>query len=87
MHGLTMALAGAVASKGISVNTVSPGYIETRMTEAMQEEVRGRITGTIPMRHMGQPEDVAAAVAFLVSPHAGYITGADLSVNGGLGMK
>ena len=87
MHGFTMALAREVAAKGITVNTVSPGYVETRMTEAMPAEVRDQITGTIPMRRMGQPEDVAAAVAFLVSPDADYITGADLSVNGGLGMK
>ncbi len=87
MHGFTMALAREVAAKGITVNTVSPGYVETRMTEAMPEDVRNQIIGTIPMRRMGQPEDVAAAVAFLVSPDADYITGADLSANGGLGMK
>ena len=87
MHGFTMALAREVAAKGITVNTVSPGYIETRMTEAMPAEVRDQITSGIPMRRMGRPEDVAAAVAFLVSPDADYITGADLSVNGGLGMK
>ena len=86
VHGFTMALAREVASKGITVNTVSPGYIVTRMTAAIPEDVRHQIVANIPMRRMGNPDDVAAAVAFLVSRDASYVTGADLSVNGGLGM-
>lgn len=87
VHGFTMALAREVASKGITVNTVSPGYIATAMTAAITEDVRNQIVATIPMRRMGNPDEVAAAVAFLVGPDASYITGADLSVNGGLRMS
>jgi acetoacetyl-CoA reductase len=86
VHGFTMALAREVASKGITVNTVSPGYIITAMTKAIPEDVMGQIISLVPMRRMGNPDDVAAAVAFLASPDADYITGADISVNGGLGM-
>ena len=81
-----MALAREVASKGITVNTVSPGYIVTAMTKAIPEDIMGQITSLIPMRRMGNPDDVAAAVCFLAGPDADYITGADISVNGGLGM-
>jgi acetoacetyl-CoA reductase len=87
VHGFSMALAREVASKGITVNTVSPGYIATAMTAAITEDVRNQIVATIPMRRMGNPDEVAAAVAFLVGPDASYITGADLSVNGGLRMS
>ncbi|MEJ2591239.1 MAG: acetoacetyl-CoA reductase [Candidatus Thiodiazotropha sp.] len=84
MHGFTMALAYEGAAKGVTVNTVSPGYIETAMTTAMRDDVREAIVGGIPMRRMGQPEEIAQAVAFLADDASTYITGANLPVNGGL---
>ena len=84
MHGFTMALAYEGAAKGVTVNTVSPGYIETAMTAAMRDDVREAIVGGIPMRRMGQPEEIAQAVAFLADDESTYITGANLPVNGGL---
>lgn len=87
MHGFTMALAQEGAAKGITVNTVSPGYVETAMTAAMREDVREAIVGGIPMRRMGQPEEIASVVSFLASPDNGYVTGANIPVNGGLFIK
>jgi acetoacetyl-CoA reductase len=87
MHGFTMALAQEGAAKGITVNTVSPGYVETAMTSAMREDVREAIVAGIPMRRMGRPEEIAAAVAFLAADETAYITGANLPVNGGLFIK
>jgi acetoacetyl-CoA reductase len=87
MHGFTMALAQEGAAKGITVNTVSPGYVETAMTAAMREDVREAIVSGIPMRRMGKPSEIAAVVAFLVAPESAYITGANLPVNGGLFIK
>ncbi|MES9830826.1 MAG: acetoacetyl-CoA reductase [Candidatus Thiodiazotropha sp. L084R] len=84
MHGFTMALAYEGAAKGVTVNTVSPGYIETAMTAAMRDDVREAIVGGIPMRRMGQPEEIAQAVAFLADEASTYVTGANLPVNGGL---
>lgn len=84
MHGFTMALAQEGATKGITVNTVSPGYVETAMTLAMRDDVRDSIISGIPMRRMGQPEEIANAVGFLASEDATYITGANIPVNGGL---
>ncbi|MCG8018368.1 MAG: acetoacetyl-CoA reductase [Candidatus Thiodiazotropha sp. 'RUGA'] len=84
MHGFTMALAYEGAAKGVTVNTVSPGYIETAMTAAMRDDVRDAIIGGIPMRRMGQPEEIAQAVAFLADDASTYVTGANLPVNGGL---
>lgn len=84
MHGFTMALAYEGAAKGVTANTVSPGYIETEMTAAMRDDVREAIVGGIPMRRMGQPQEIASAVAYLASDEATYITGANLPVNGGL---
>ncbi|MBK5966317.1 beta-ketoacyl-ACP reductase [Thiocystis minor] len=86
MHGFTMALAQEGASKGVTVNTVSPGYVETAMTLAMDETVRNSIIGGIPMRRMAQPDEIAAAIAFLASDQSAYVTGANLPVNGGLFM-
>jgi len=86
VHGFTMSLAREVASKGITVNTVSPGYIITPMTKNIPDDVMEQIISTIPMRRMGNPDDVAGAVAFLTTRDADYITGADISVNGGIGM-
>jgi acetoacetyl-CoA reductase len=84
MHGFTMALAQEGATKGITVNTISPGYIETEMTAAMREDVREAIVAGIPMRRMGQPEEIASMVSFLAAPENAYITGANIPVNGGL---
>jgi acetoacetyl-CoA reductase len=86
MHGFTMALAQEGAAKGVTVNTVSPGYVETAMTLAMDDSVRNAIISGVPMRRMGTPAEVAAAVAFLASNENGYVTGANLPVNGGLFM-
>ena len=86
MHGFTMALAQEGASKGVTVNTISPGYVETAMTLAMNDDVRNSIIGGIPMRRMAQPEEIAAAIAFLASDESAYMTGANLPVNGGLFM-
>jgi len=84
MHGFTMALAQEGASKGITVNTVSPGYVETAMTLAIRDDVREAIISTVPMKRMGTPDEIANTVAFLVSDQADYITGANIPVNGGL---
>ncbi|MFZ0789255.1 MAG: acetoacetyl-CoA reductase [Chromatiaceae bacterium] len=86
MHGFTMALAQEGASKGVTVNTVSPGYVETAMTLAMDDNVRNAIIGGVPMRRMGMPAEIASAVAYLASDESGYVTGANLPVNGGLFM-
>lgn len=84
--GLTKALAGEVASRGITVNSVAPGMIETAMTDALSEQQRERILGNIPAERLGTPTDVAACVAFLASAEAGYVTGHTLHVNGGMAM-
>jgi acetoacetyl-CoA reductase len=84
MHGVTMSLAQEGAAKGITVNTVSPGYVETAMTKAMRDDVRDAIVATVPMRRLAQPEEIASAIAFLVADENGYITGINLPVNGGL---
>ncbi len=86
MHGFTMALAREVARKGVTVNSVSPGYVETPLVMAMPADIRDAITATIPVGRIGQPHDIARAVAFLIADDAGYITGANLPVNGGLFM-
>ena len=79
-------LALEVASRGVTVNAVAPGFIDTAMTDALNDEQRGAILGRIPAGRMGAPEDVAAAVLFLASPEAAYVTGATLHVNGGMAM-
>jgi acetoacetyl-CoA reductase len=86
MHGFTKALAQEVAGKGITVNTVSPGYIATEMVMAVPEKIREKIIAQIPVGRLGLPEEVAAAVAYLVSEAAGFATGSDLSINGGQHM-
>ncbi|NVK41286.1 MAG: acetoacetyl-CoA reductase [Oceanospirillaceae bacterium] len=83
MHGFTKALAQEVASKGITVNTISPGYIATDMIMAVPEEIREQIREQIPVKRFGKPEEIARAVSFLAAEEAGFITGSDLSVNGG----
>ncbi len=86
MHGFTMALAQELATKGVTVNTVSPGYIGTDMVKAIRTEVLDKIVGTIPVRRLGEPGEIASIIAWLASNDGGYSTGADFSVNGGLHM-
>lgn len=86
MHGFTMSLAQELAAKGVTVNTVSPGYIATDMVMAVPEEIRDRIIAGIPVKRLGKPEEIAAMVAFLCSEEAAFATGADFSVNGGQHM-
>jgi acetoacetyl-CoA reductase len=86
VHGFTMAVAREVARKGITVNTVSPGYIESPLIMNVPEPIREGIRESIPAGRFGKPEEIARAVCFLVSDDAAYITGADLSVNGGYHM-
>jgi 3-oxoacyl-[acyl-carrier protein] reductase len=85
--GFTKSLAREVGSRGITVNTVAPGFIDTDMTRALAEEHKKALAGQIPLGRLGQPEEIAAAVAFLASPEAGYITGETLHVNGGMHMS
>jgi len=86
MAGFAKALAQEVVKKGVTVNTVSPGYVETDMVKAIKQEIRDQIIAAIPMGRLAQPEEIAAVVAFLASEEAGYITGANISVNGGMHM-
>ena len=86
MHGFTMALAQEVAAKGVTVNTISPGYIATEMVMAIPEKVRESIIATIPVGRLGGPEEIGAAVAYIASDAAGFMTGSNLSINGGLHM-
>lgn len=83
MLGFTKALALESAAKGITVNAICPGYIETDMTSQMRPEVLESIIRGIPMARMGQPEEIAAVVSFLASEKAAFITGATISANGG----
>ncbi len=86
MHGFTMALAQEMATKGVTVNTVSPGYIGTDMVKSIREDVLAKIVGTIPVKRLGEPSEIASIIAWLASEEGGYSTGADFSVNGGLHM-
>ncbi|MFC5499672.1 acetoacetyl-CoA reductase [Caenimonas terrae] len=86
MHGFTMALAQELANKGVTVNTVSPGYIGTDMVKAIREDVLNKIVATIPVKRLGKPEEIASIIAWLASEDGSYSTGADFSVNGGLHM-
>ena len=86
LHGLTMSLAREVATKGVTVNSISPGYIETPMTAAMPPPVLEKIIASIPAGRMGKPDDIARTVVFLSDDAAGYVTGANVPVNGGLYM-
>ena len=83
MHGFTMALAREVARKGVTVNTVSPGYMNTKMVEAVPREILDRIVEEIPVGRLGDTREIAALVAFLCSDDAAFITGANYSINGG----
>jgi 3-oxoacyl-[acyl-carrier protein] reductase len=84
--GMSKSLAREIGSRNITVNCVAPGFIDTDMTRALSEEQRGALLGQIPLARLGTPDDVAAAVGFLASPAAGYITGSVLHVNGGMYM-
>ncbi|MEQ1948473.1 MAG: 3-oxoacyl-[acyl-carrier-protein] reductase [Bryobacteraceae bacterium] len=84
--GLTKSLAQEIASRNITVNAVAPGFIETDMTAVLSEELKNNMLGHIPLKRFGKPEDIAAAVKFLASEEAGYITGSVLNVNGGMYM-
>ena len=83
MHGFTMALAREVARKGVTVNTVSPGYMNTKMVEAVPREILDRIVEEIPVGRLGDTREIAALVGFLCSDDAAFITGANYSINGG----
>lgn len=86
LTGMTKALAVEVATRGITVNCVAPGFIATAMTEGLSDELQQGLMGRIPTARFGEPEDVAGCVAFLASDEAGYITGQTLHVNGGMAM-
>ena len=85
--GLTKSLAHELASRNVTVNAVAPGFIETDMTGSLPDEAKARITESIPLKRLGKPQDVAAAVRFLASEEAAYITGHVLDVNGGMYMR
>ena len=83
MHGFSKALAQEVVKKGVTVNTISPGYVETDMVRAIREEIREQIIASIPMGRLAQPEEIAAVVAFLASEEASYMNGSVVLVDGG----
>ena len=84
VHGFTMALAQEVARKGVTVNSVSPGYVDTQMTKAIPADITSQIISQIPLGRMATPEEISYAVGFLCDARAGYVTGVNLSVNGGM---
>ena len=84
--GMSKALAQEVASRGITVNVVAPGFVVTAMTDVLAEAQKTKLAESIPLRRLGQPDDIAGAVAYLASDEAGWVTGATLHVNGGMAM-
>jgi 3-oxoacyl-[acyl-carrier protein] reductase len=86
MVGMSKALAGEVAPRNVTVNVVSPGFIETAMTEVLSDQIKQRLLERIPAKRMGRPEEVASAVVYLASEEASYVTGQTLHVNGGMAM-
>jgi acetoacetyl-CoA reductase len=86
LHGFTMALAQELAAKGVTVNTVSPGYIGTDMVKAIRPDVLEKIVAGVPAKRLGTPEEIASIIAWIASEEGGYATGADFSLNGGLHM-
>ena len=87
MHGFTMSLAREVARKGVTVNSVSPGYCATAMVMALPEDIRAGIVANVPVGRLGEPGEIARTVSFLAADDAGFITGANIPVNGGLFMS
>ncbi|MEO5565073.1 MAG: acetoacetyl-CoA reductase [Luteimonas sp.] len=87
MHGFTMSLAREVARKGITVNSIAPGYCETAMVMAIPEEIRVGIVNQIPVGRLGKPSEIGRTVVFLAADDAGFITGADIPINGGMFMS
>jgi acetoacetyl-CoA reductase len=87
MHGFTMALAREVARKGVTVNSVSPGYCETALVMAIPDDIRAGIVAQVPVGRLGKPEEIARTVEFLSADDAGFITGTNIPVNGGLFMS
>lgn len=86
MVGMSKSLAAEVASRGITVNAVAPGFITTAMTDKLTDDQKAAIMGQIPARRMGDADDIAAAVLYLASAEAGYVTGTTLHINGGMAM-
>ena len=86
VHGFAKALAQEVVRKGVTVNSISPGYVETDMVKAIRKDVLEKIIAGIPMGRLAKPEEIAALIAFLTSDEAGYITGANIAINGGMYM-
>ncbi len=86
MHGFSMALAQELATKGVTVNTVSPGYIGTEMVRSIRPEILEKIVATVPVKRLGEPSEIASIISWLVSEEGGYSTGANFEVNGGLHM-
>jgi 3-oxoacyl-[acyl-carrier protein] reductase len=86
MIGMSKSLAYEVASRGITVNAVAPGFIATAMTDKLNDDQKGAIMTQIPAGRMGDPAEIASAVLYLASPEAGYVTGTTLHVNGGMAM-
>lgn len=86
LEGMTRALAREVGSRGITVNSVAPGFIETDMTGVLSDEIKTKLLENVPLGRLGQPEEIAEAVLFLASPKTGYVTGHTLHVNGGMHM-
>jgi len=86
MIGMTKALAQEVASRGVTVNMVAPGFIETPMTDVLADAQKAKLTESIPLGRLGQPQDISAAVVYLASEEAAWVTGATLHVNGGMAM-
>jgi len=86
MHGFTMALAQEVANKGVTVNSISPGYIATSMVMAIKEEIRDSLIKQVPVGRFGTPEEIGWTVAFLANEKSGFITGANIAINGGMHM-
>ena len=84
--GLTKSAARELSARGITVNAIAPGFIDTEMTEVLSDKVKAAVTEQIPLKHFGKPEDVAEAVAFLAEDAAGYITGQVICVDGGMAM-
>jgi len=84
--GMTKALAQEVASRGVTINAVAPGFVVTAMTNVLAEAQKAKLTDSIPLKRLGQPEDIAGAVVYLASDEASWVTGATLHVNGGMAM-